>query len=73
MSTVGLRKLKNRLSHSLRRLVRRSEPEPGLEALVRKGLARPGDGNSPDLNPPMPPALPAGEARRLLDLERGDR
>jgi len=73
MSTGGLRELKNRLSHALRRLVRRSEREPELDALVRKGLARPGDRNSPDLYPPMPPVLPSGEARRLLDLERGDR
>jgi hypothetical protein len=73
MSTVGLREIKNRLSHSLRRLVRRSERTPGLEALVREGLARSGDGNSPYLYPPMPSVLPSGEARRFLDLERGDR
>lgn len=96
MKTVGVRELKNRLSHYLR-LVRRGErvlitdrgevvaevrgtsaaeqqqAAGGIEALVRRGLARAGGPNDPSLYPPMPPALPEGEARRLLDLERGER
>lgn len=96
MKTVGVRELKNRLSHYLR-LVRRGErvlitdrgevvaevratsaaeqqnAAAGIEALVRRGLASAGGANDPSLYPPMPPALPEGEVRRLLDLERGER
>jgi prevent-host-death family protein len=94
MQTVGIRELKNRLSHYLR-MVRKGErvlvtdrgevvaevrgaesterAARGLEALVRRGLARPGDRNDPDLYPRMPAVLPQGEAQRLLDLERGSR
>lgn len=94
MRTVGVRELKNRLSHYLR-LVRSGESvlitdrgevvaevrsadaaeaiAGGVDELVRRGLARPGGRNKPDLYPRMPPALPEGEAGRLLDLERGGR
>jgi antitoxin (DNA-binding transcriptional repressor) of toxin-antitoxin stability system len=94
MQTVGVRELKNRLSHYLR-LVRGGERvlvtdrgevvaevrqadaatggAGGLEELVRRGLARPGGRNEPSLYPRMPPMAAEGEARRLLDLERGDR
>jgi antitoxin (DNA-binding transcriptional repressor) of toxin-antitoxin stability system len=94
MRTVGIRELKNRLSHYLRLVregervlvsdrgevvaeVRRTDAasagEAGIDELVRRGLARAGGRNEPGLYPPMPPALPAGEARRLLDRERGER
>jgi prevent-host-death family protein len=94
MRTVGVRELKNRLSHYLR-LVRSGERvlitdrgevvaevrgadaaeghASGIDELVRRGLARPGGRNRPDLYPRMPPALQGGEAGRLLDLERGIR
>jgi len=96
MKTVGVRELKNRLSHYLR-LVREGERvlvtergeviaevratsaaeagrgAEGLEALVRRGLARGGGENRPELYPALAPVLPEGEAWRLLDLERGDR
>jgi antitoxin (DNA-binding transcriptional repressor) of toxin-antitoxin stability system len=94
MRTVGVRELKNRLSHYLR-LVRRGERmlitnrgkvvaevrragaaegrASGIDELVRRGLARPGGRNEPDLYPRMPPALQEGNAQRLLDLERGGR
>lgn len=93
MRSVGVRELKNRLSHYLR-LVREGErvlvtdrgevvaevreadaaaAASGLDALVRRGLARAGGRNRPDLYPPMPSSVAAGEARRMLDLERGER
>ena len=46
---------------------------PGLAALRRRGLLRPGGKNSPVLYPAVQRSRKAGRARRLLDAVRGDR
>ena len=96
MKTVGIRELKNRLSHYVR-LVRGGERvlvtdrgvvvaelrRPGrageetahaaLAEQARSGRVRLGAPNRADLYPRLEPALPAGEAARLLAEERGER
>jgi hypothetical protein len=44
-----------------------------LVELARRGKARLGAANRADLYPALAPALPEGEAARLLDEERGER
>jgi hypothetical protein len=48
-------------------------PYPELVELARRGKARLGAANRPDLYPSLDPALAEGEAARLLDEERGER
>ena len=47
-------------------------PYPGLLELARRGSARLGAENAPDLYPRLPPALPEGAALQLLTEERGE-
>ena len=49
------------------------EQHPGLAALERRGLLRPGARNSADLYPALRRSLKPGRAKRLLDAVRGDR
>src|SRR5262245_30499803 len=49
------------------------ERHPGLVALERRGLLKPGIGNSPDLYPKRPRGRKPGGAQRPLDAVRGDR
>lgn len=54
----------------------RSEPSdvpPGVQALVRKGLATPGRPNGPHVYRRLGPALAPGRAAALLATERGHR
>jgi antitoxin (DNA-binding transcriptional repressor) of toxin-antitoxin stability system len=46
---------------------------PALVEALRRGRARLGSANRPDVYPALDPALPAGAARRLLDDDRDDR
>ena len=46
---------------------------PGVQALVRKGLATPGRPNGPHAYRRLSPALAPGRAAALLATERGDR
>lgn len=46
-------------------------PDPGLLELARRGMARLGEANRPDLYPAMPPVLEPGAVFELLDAERG--
>jgi antitoxin (DNA-binding transcriptional repressor) of toxin-antitoxin stability system len=48
-------------------------PYPALVEAVRRGRARLGIANRPDLYQPLPPAMPRGSAAKLLDEERGSR
>jgi antitoxin (DNA-binding transcriptional repressor) of toxin-antitoxin stability system len=48
-------------------------PYPGLVEHARRGNARLGAANRPDLYPSLDPVLPEGEAARLLEEERGER
>jgi antitoxin (DNA-binding transcriptional repressor) of toxin-antitoxin stability system len=48
-------------------------PHPGLIEAIRRGRARGGLPNRPDLYPALGSIAPAGSAKRLLDEERGDR
>lgn len=45
----------------------------GLAALIRDGRASPGSPNDPEAYPALDRLLPDGEARRLLEEERGTR
>ncbi len=49
------------------------EPHPGLAALKRRGLLRPGAKNTADLYPVLRPRRKPGRAKRLLDAVRADR
>ncbi len=49
------------------------EPHPGLAALRRRGLLRPGAKNTADLYPVLRQSPKPGRAKRLLDAVRGDR
>jgi len=46
---------------------------PALVEALRRGRARLGSANRPDVYPALDPALPAGAARRMLDDDRDDR
>ncbi len=48
-------------------------PYPQLSEAVRRGEARLGRPNRPDLYPALGRVLPAGVAEKLLDQERGER
>jgi antitoxin (DNA-binding transcriptional repressor) of toxin-antitoxin stability system len=48
-------------------------PYPQLSEAVRRGEARLGRPNRPDLYPALGRVMPAGAASRLLDQERGER
>jgi hypothetical protein len=48
-------------------------PFPGVVRAIEEGRARMGSGNRPDLYPSLPPLLPPGSAKHLLDEDRGDR
>ena len=48
-------------------------PYSAFIEVVRKGRARVGLPNRPDLYPPLGAAMPAGSAAKLLDEERGQR
>jgi prevent-host-death family protein len=96
MRRVGLRELKNRLSHYVRhvragdgiQVTDRGEvvaellpprgsvgadSRQGLADLARRGLVTLGAPNDPRLYRRMPRRLTAGELKRLLDEERGER
>lgn len=88
MKAVGIRELKSRLSEYVRLAssgevvaelrqpytpINAELPYPGLIELVRKGKARLGLPNDPELYTSRPVQTKAGTAIRLLDLERGDR
>lgn len=63
-----------RVKVTLEPLGRSKEAVPaGLRELVRRGKARQGEHNHPDLYPTFEPALEEGTARDLLDEERGER
>jgi antitoxin (DNA-binding transcriptional repressor) of toxin-antitoxin stability system len=47
-------------------------PYPGLLDAIRRGQARLGMPNRPDLYAALGPAMPKGSAARLLDEERGE-
>lgn len=47
-------------------------PYPQLSEAVRRGEARLGRPNRPDLYPALGRVMPAGTAARLLDQERGE-
>ena len=49
------------------------DQHPGLAALKRRGLVRPGARNTADLYPVLRRSLKPGRAKRLLDAVRGDR
>jgi antitoxin (DNA-binding transcriptional repressor) of toxin-antitoxin stability system len=46
---------------------------PVLVEALRRGRARLGSANRPDVYPALDPALPAGGAQRLLDHDRDER
>lgn len=52
--------------------VARTLPE-GLASLARRGLVRLGRGNAAASYPELPPVVPPGTARRLIDEEREER
>lgn len=49
------------------------ERHPGLAALERRGLLKPGAANSADVYPVLRRSARPGRARRLLDAVRGER
>lgn len=48
-------------------------PYPALLEVVRRGRARVGQPNRPDLYPALASVVPPGSAAKLLDEERGER
>lgn len=48
-------------------------PYPALQELARRGGARLGAPNRPDLYPALPRLVADGEVERLLESERGER
>lgn len=68
MQKIGLRELKNRLGHYVRRVGAGHEIQ-----VTDRGEVTLGGPNDPKLYRRMPRLLKRGELQRLLDEERGER